>query len=84
MVFFTLENVPKFCELLTNEKWLEKLSYLSDIFSYLNQINSSMQRPNENISTSCSKLYTLKDKLKIWKNMCKKINLRCFLPYLFL
>lgn len=46
IIFFTLKNVPEFCELLTNEKWLAKLSYLSDIFSHLNQINSSM-RPNE-------------------------------------
>lgn len=76
IVFFTLENVTEFCELL------EKFSYLSDIFLRLKQINSSMRGPNENILTSCSKLFTLKDKLKIWKNMCKKINLRCFLHYL--
>jgi len=60
-------NYLVFVELLTNEKWLEKLLYLSGIFSHLNQINSSMQGPNENILALCSKLFTLKDKLKIWK-----------------
>ncbi|KAL4135376.1 hypothetical protein QTP88_006990 [Uroleucon formosanum] len=78
IVFFTLEDVPEFCELLTNEKWLAKLSYLSDIFSHLNQINSSMQRPNENILTSCSKLFTLKDKLKIWKKRVQKNQFEMF------
>ncbi|XP_060860558.1 zinc finger BED domain-containing protein 5-like [Metopolophium dirhodum] len=72
IVFFTLENVPEFCELLTNEKWLENLSYLADIFSHLNQINSCMQGPNENILTSCRKLFTLKDKLQIWKKRVQK------------
>lgn len=78
IVFFTLEDVPEFCELLTNEKWLAKLSYLSDIFSHLNQINSSMQGPNENILTSCSKLFTLKDKLKIWKKRVQKNQFEMF------
>jgi len=74
-MFFTLENIPEFCELLMNENWLEKLSYLAGIFSHLNQINSSMQGPNKNILTSCSKLFTLKAKLKIGKKRVKKINL---------
>jgi len=78
IVFFTLEDIPGFFELLTNEKWLAKLSYLSDIFSHLNQINSSMQGPNENILTSCSKLFTLKDKLKIWKKRVQKNQFEMF------
>lgn len=36
IMFFTLEDVPEFCELLTNEKWLAKFSYLSVMFSHLN------------------------------------------------
>lgn len=81
-MFFTFEMYPNFDEWLMNEKWLTKL-YLSDIFSHLNQINSSMQGPTENILTSCSKLFTLKDKLKMWKYVCKKVNFTCSFHYLW-
>lgn len=38
-----------------------------------------MQRPNENILTSCSKLlFTLKDKLKIWKKRVQKNQFEMF------
>lgn len=75
MLRFLIENlfesVIAFCELLTNKK----LVYLSDIFSHLNPINSSIQKPNENILTLCSKLFILKDQITIKKkNDCTKIN----------
>ena len=37
-----------------------------------------MQRPNENILTLCSKLFTLKDKLKIWKKHVQKNQFEMF------
>ena len=35
--------------------WLTKVAYLSDIFSLLNELNLSMQRPLTNIFTCCNK-----------------------------
>lgn len=40
--------------LVTYHYFCKTLSYISDIFSYLNHINSSMQRPNENTLPPCS------------------------------
>ena len=43
LTFFTLEQQEEFCDLLADDTWCAKLSYLADIFELLNKVNASMQ-----------------------------------------
>ncbi|XP_068247921.1 zinc finger BED domain-containing protein 5-like [Palaemon carinicauda] len=74
IVFFDQEKQGKFCEHLRCELWMSKLEYLTEIFSQLNNTNSSMQGRNENILTSTDKLVNLKKKIIIWKNRASSGN----------
>ncbi|XP_068247742.1 zinc finger BED domain-containing protein 5-like [Palaemon carinicauda] len=78
IVFFDQEKQGKFCEHLRCELWMSKLEYLTEIFSLLNNTNSSMQGRNENILTSTDKLVALKKKIIIWKNRASSGNFDMF------
>ncbi|XP_068204824.1 zinc finger BED domain-containing protein 5-like [Palaemon carinicauda] len=78
IVFFDQEKQGKFCEHLRYELWMSKLEYLTEIFSKLNNTNSSMQGRNENILTSTDKLVALKKKIIIWKNTASSGNFDIF------
>ena len=71
LIFFNKEKHESFYKYLRCEFWMAKTKYLTDIFSQLNIVNSSMQGRNENILTSTDKLVTLKKKIVIWKNRAK-------------
>ena len=45
-----------------------KVCYLNDIFTRLNELNTSMQGRNQNIITLFEKLSAFKEKLQLWKN----------------
>lgn len=66
IAFFDREKQGKFCGYLRYEFWLSKLEYLTEIFTHLNNTNSSMQGRNENILTSTDKLVTLKKWFLSW------------------
>jgi hypothetical protein len=40
---------PDFVKCFEDEKWLEKLTYLADIFHHMNQLNKSLQGPGQNV-----------------------------------
>lgn len=46
--------------------WLAKVSYLSDIFSLLNELNLSIQEPLTNIFMCNNKFETFLKKLSLW------------------
>ncbi|XP_075472991.1 protein FAM200B [Ascaphus truei] len=54
----------KFC----NERWLQILCYLSDIFEKMNDLNSSLQGKNSNILSMGDKISTFLQKLTLWKH----------------
>jgi hypothetical protein len=60
---------PDFAKCFEDEKLLEKLVYLADIFHHMNLLNKSLQGPGENISNSNDKILQLKRKLNVWKIM---------------
>lgn len=58
---------------------MAKLENLTDMFSHLNNTNSSMQGKDKNILISTDKLVTPKKKL-IWKNRARLGNFEMFSP----
>ena len=58
-----------------DEMWWLKVLFLSDLFEKLNNLNSSLQGPSENIITSTSKLRSLDEKLTMWKT---KVSMEIF------
>lgn len=54
-IFLQQHKNYEFVHLLEDKIWCIKLAYLSDIFVVFNNMNSSMQGPNENILNSTDK-----------------------------
>ena len=52
---------------LHDRGWWLKVLFLSDLFDKLNNLNSSLLGPSENIITATSKLRSLNEKLTLWK-----------------
>jgi len=52
-----------------HKKWIARLAYLSDIFSYINELNLKLQGPDKTIFNACNKIELFKKKLKLWLNM---------------
>ncbi|GFV63861.1 SCAN domain-containing protein 3 [Trichonephila clavipes] len=77
-IFFEQNKNYKFVHLLEDKIWCTKLAYLSDIFVIFNNINSSMQGPNENILNSTNKLVGFKKQITLWKNKAQEGNLEKF------
>ncbi|GFT10364.1 SCAN domain-containing protein 3 [Trichonephila clavipes] len=77
-IFFEQNKNYEFVHLLENKIWCTKLAYLSDIFVIFNNINSSMQGPNENILNSTDKLVGFKTQITLWKNKAQEGNLEKF------
>ena len=50
------------------KEWMLKVCYLNDIFTTLNELNTSKQGKNQNIITLSEKLTAFKEKLQLWKN----------------
>ncbi|XP_068228168.1 zinc finger BED domain-containing protein 5-like [Palaemon carinicauda] len=78
LTFFTLEQQEEFCDLLADETWCAKLSYLADIFELLNKVNAKMPGKSENGLSSTDKIKALKDKLQLWGGKVKEGNLDMF------
>ncbi|GFT07556.1 SCAN domain-containing protein 3 [Trichonephila clavipes] len=77
-IFFEQNKNYEFVHLLEDKIWCTKLAYLSDIFVIFNNINSSMQGPNENILNSTDKLVGFKKQITLWKNKAQEGNLEKF------
>ncbi|XP_057661246.1 protein FAM200A-like [Diorhabda carinulata] len=71
-IFFEQNKNYEFVHLLEDKIWCTKLAYLSDIFVISNNINSSMQGPNENILNSTDKLVGFKKQITLWKNKAQE------------
>ncbi|XP_064096477.1 zinc finger BED domain-containing protein 5-like [Macrobrachium nipponense] len=56
LTFFTLEQQEEFCDLLADDTWCAKLSYLGDIFEILNKVNASIQGKSEHFLSSNDKI----------------------------
>ncbi|KAL4141935.1 hypothetical protein QTP88_004478 [Uroleucon formosanum] len=64
-VFLREKNSP-LSDHFQDKIWLAKVTYLSDIFSLLNELNLSMQGPLTNIFTCYNKVEAFLKKLDLW------------------
>lgn len=64
---FLVEHNPDMAQNLNNKRWMLKLSYLSDIFEKLNELNLSLQGKASTIFTLRSKIGGFLAKLDIWR-----------------
>ncbi|KAL4132463.1 hypothetical protein QTP88_009607 [Uroleucon formosanum] len=64
-VFLREKNSPLFNH-FQDIIWLAKVTYISDIFSLLNELNLSMQGPSTNIFTCYNKVEAFLKKLDLW------------------
>ena len=55
-----------------HKSWRLKVLFLSDLCDKLNNLNSSLQGPSENMITATPKLRSLDEKLTIWKTQVSK------------
>lgn len=63
---------------LKNEIWWLRVSFLSDIFDKLNQVNLQLQGAHENFITISSKLKGFEEKLRFWNSKVSKSNFGSF------
>ena len=49
-----------------DKKWVARLAYLSDIFSYINELNLKLQGPDTTIFNAWNKIESFKKNLKLW------------------
>ena len=61
-----------------NNEWLSKLAYLTDIFTELNKVNSTMQGRDANVLKLYEKLEGFVKKLKRWAQRVESGNLAMF------
>lgn len=78
LLFFMEEENNEFTCYLEDHDWISKFAYLADIFQYLNQVNSSLQGPSENILTSTDKLSAFQEKMFVWCANLDKGNTTMF------
>lgn len=63
---------------MEDDKWKLQLSYLTDIFAHLNELNLGMQGKNMNIFTFLNKIDAFKKKLLLWRKMAISFNFEMF------
>lgn len=68
MLFLAQKNSAD-SELFHNEQWMCKLSYLSDIFEKLNELNLSLQGTYTNIFNLSNKIQAFVKKINVWKSL---------------
>ena len=57
-----------------DKKWIARLAYLSNIFSYINELNLKLQGPDTTIFNAWNKIESFKKELKLWLNMIAEGN----------
>ena len=76
-VYF-LEHKFSLSDRLTDLLWLQRLAYLSDIFSRLNEINKSLQGKDVSVFTANDCILSMVRKLQFWISCVDNGNIDCF------
>ena len=76
-LFFMDHKFP-FSDRLTDSLWLQRLAYLSDIFSRLNETNLSLQGRDVTVFTARDNILTASRKLQFWLSCVENSNVDCF------
>ena len=77
---FLTDKKSELSHYFQNKKWVARLAYLSDIFSYINEMNLKLQGPDTTIFSAWNKIESLK-KIKLWINMIAEGNNEMFQSY---
>jgi len=75
---FVVERNDPYAELLQDKIWLQKLAFLTDITSKLNELNLALQGKNKTIADMITTVDTFKTKLEMWIAQFDKKDLKHF------
>jgi hypothetical protein len=78
---FLIDKKSDLSHYFQDKKWVARLTYLSDIFSYVHQLNLKLQGPDTTIFNAWNKIESFKKKLELWPNMIAEGNNETFQPY---
>jgi len=71
---FLIDKKSDLSHYFQDKKWVARLAYLSDIFSYINELNLKLQGPDSTIFNAWNKIESFKKKLKLW---LQKETMKC-------
>ena len=77
---FLIEKKSDLSHYFQDKKRVARLAYVSDIFSYINELNLKLHGP-DTIFNAWNKIESLKKKLKLWLNMTAEGNNEMFQSY---
>uniref|UniRef100_A0A8C6SPZ2 Uncharacterized protein n=1 Tax=Neogobius melanostomus TaxID=47308 RepID=A0A8C6SPZ2_9GOBI len=75
---FLKEKKSPLAQHFTNTDFILKLAYLCDIFSHLNQLNTSLQGRNSNIFFVADKIKAFRRKLALWIKRTQEMRMDMF------
>nr|XP_054593370.1 SCAN domain-containing protein 3-like [Nothobranchius furzeri] len=75
---FLTEHRSPHATLFQDTDWLAKLCYLADIFSKLNELNTSLQGKNSSILNLYDKVGGFLKKAELWRRACAQEDFTCF------
>ena len=64
---FLLEKKSSMASLFCNDEWILKLSYLSDTFSKLNELNLKLQGKETDVFRHCEEVEAFKKSIMLWQ-----------------
>ncbi len=76
-VFF-VHNPFHLSSFLQDDTWLQKLAYLADTFSTLNELNLSLQGLSTTVFNTQDKVEALIKKIVFWANLINTNSTECF------
>lgn len=65
-------------KLLASDEWCARLTYMANIFQYLNELNTQMQGWKENLLTSTDKINRFCSKVSLWQQHLERATLKMF------
>jgi len=75
---FLIDKKSDLSHYFQDKKWVARLAYLSDIFSYIDELNLQLQGPDTTIFNAWNKIESFKKKLKPWLNRIAEGNNETF------
>ena len=78
---FLIDKKSDLSHYFQDKKWDARLAYLSDIFSYINELNLKLPGPDTTIFNAWNTIESFKKKTKLWLNMTAEGNNEIFRSY---
>jgi len=75
---FLIDKKSDLSHYFQEKKRVARLAYLSDIFSYINELNLKLQGPVTTIFNAWNKSESFKKKLRLWFNVIAEVNNEIF------